>query len=78
MDLILVMKRVDDDSFTVELVSKTPDGPFGPTLVTNYIHAEEVGESPVFQYSAKHSLPSREDVVREALAHRLGIKMRRR
>jgi hypothetical protein len=36
MDLVVTMKRIDDDRFTVELVSKRPNGAVGPTLETTY------------------------------------------
>jgi hypothetical protein len=36
MNLVVTMKRINDDSFTVELGSMTPDGTAGPTLETTY------------------------------------------
>jgi Protein of unknown function (DUF1579) len=36
MNLIVTLKRINDDSFTVELGSTTPDGTAGPTLETTY------------------------------------------
>jgi hypothetical protein len=36
MNLIVTLKRINDDSFTVELDLKTPDGTAGPALETTY------------------------------------------
>ncbi len=36
MNLIVTMKRINEDSFTVELNLKAPDGAGGPTLETTY------------------------------------------
>ena len=36
MNLLITMKRIDDDRFAVELISKSPDGAAGPTLETTY------------------------------------------
>ena len=36
MNLSVTVKRIDDDRFTVELISKRPNGAVGSTLETTY------------------------------------------